>query len=283
MRHSEDGYWHYAPHTHRLALRARQWMTYRDVLQATKQRWSQSGETKRIWLSEYAEMSASELESRKQGWSYRTKKLLKQHPLWPWLEGKRGLSGPTTAYIIGKIRDPHRFPGQKCEKGHYVRPVFEEGASCPVDDSAESGSPDDQCGAPLLKPRDGTGVRSLHHYMGLFPGANKQKGQQSTWNPELKGLCLAPETGLATQILLHKTEPYLTTFREEKERLKRERGYRSNGERVGPVESASENEIACGELPPLIKLHRIAQTIAIKRFCGDLLMEWKQVQPLGSY
>lgn len=214
--------------------------------------------------------------------NHKAKKALSEHPLGSWLDDLPGLAGATTAYIVGTIRDPWRFPGQKCEEGHYVRPIFGEGAPCPVEVVDASEDAVGQCGAPLLKPRDGTGVRSLWHYMGLFPGAEKQKGQQTTWNPELKGLCLAPDTGLAAQIVRQKPEPYRTTYDEEKDRLKKERGYNpSDGEAVEADEGLGTE--AGSEPPPLAKLDHIARVIAVKEFIGDLLMEWKEVQPLDSY
>ncbi len=50
-------------------------------------------------------------------------KLLKMHPIWVWLEPLSGLRGPSVAWIIGKIGDPHRFPRQG-ELGNGTRALW---------------------------------------------------------------------------------------------------------------------------------------------------------------
>lgn len=272
-----------APHTGELKRLAGAWMDSKKRKQALKQRWSRTEEGARVWGNMAAEKEHEAVVTIYNRWSREVKKALKHHPLWSFLSDLPGLAGPTTAYLIGQIRDPWRFPGQRCDEGHYLRPIFEVGEPCPIEVGLDSQSGADRCGAPCLRPRPGTGVRSLWHYCGLFPGANKQKNQSCSWDPELKGLCLAPDFGLAAQIVRQKPEPYRTTYDDEKARLTRERGYRSDGERVEPVESPHESDASGGDLPPLIRLDRIARTIAVKQFVGDLLMAWKTVQNPEDY
>jgi hypothetical protein len=57
---------------------------------------------------------------------------LRKHALWPWLRQYPGLGGAHTALIIGRIGDPRRFPGQRCTEGHYLPPLYAEGAPCPI-------------------------------------------------------------------------------------------------------------------------------------------------------
>lgn len=129
---------------------------------------------------------------------------LRRHDLWPWLSQYPGLGGAHTALVIGRIGDPRRYPGQRCSEGHYLPPLYEVGAPCPVvgnscesaaragdghtNGSAESvhefdvgiGGPtagaDDEkreseshhvCPGVMLEPRITTGVRSIWHWAGL--------------------------------------------------------------------------------------------------------------------
>lgn len=261
----------FAPGTFGLGTTARWWMRFRKLRVGTG-------------LAGLPDVDIHAIKQVEGRYNRRASSALDDHVLGPWLADLPGLGGAMTAYLVGSIRDPWRFPGQRCAEGHYVRPEFEEGEPCPIEDAAESDDRPGRCGAPLLSPRPGTGVRALWHYCGLAPGCRKQKGQQATWVPELKGLLLAPDTGLAAQIVRHRPEPYRTTYDDEKARLMRERGYRSEGEGVR-ADAVVEIDDPPGpaDLPPLIRLERIARVIAVKAFVGDLLMEWKRRQPLGSY
>lgn len=139
--------------------------------------------------------------------SGRLSRLLRQHPIWPWLSQFPGLGGAHTALVIGKIGDPRRFPGQRCSEGHYLPPLYAAGTPCPiagachglelcVGDGAETigaaDTPggiehpggrseshpgtaehvraiDEKAGCPgvMLPRRPGTGVRSVWHWAGL--------------------------------------------------------------------------------------------------------------------
>ena len=155
-----------------------------------------------------------------------TQKALKAHPLWPWLEQFPGVRGTYTAYIVQLIKDPRRFPGRRCEEGHYLPDIYVEGAPCPIELGAESDEVAERCGAPL-HGRRGTGVRSLWHYLGLHVidgrRARKRKGKAADWVTEAPGILLGPQ-GIADQIILRQVEPYRSRYDHEKERIAAERG-----------------------------------------------------------
>ena len=271
---------------------------------------------------------------------HRAQRALKKHELWPFLEPLRGLRGPSVCLVIGMIRDPRRFPGQLCEKGHYLPTgLFSVDTPCPVittngktvegeetDEHAENDvhrgpssfangngdggttgteEPSENdgltgvCGVPILEPRPYTGVRSLYHYFGLDVGENgrarrKVRGKgQVTFNPRGKALFLAPDGGIAAQIVRHGVEPYVTRYREEKPRLLEREGIdvclesdREAGsspqqaqratkkQAVVGVDLLSENEHSGGHHSRLW-CDRTARKIAVKHFAGDLLMYWK--------
>jgi len=230
------------------------------------------------------------------------KRELRQHPLWPWLETLPGLAGPLTARLIALIADPWRFPGRVCTQGHHVSLRY-TGDLCPAvkkkqdDGEGESGpatdeqnalidddgggagdsvrAPDDEvvCSAPIGPPRPGIGVASLHHYLGLHVVGGRlprrRKGVQGDWNPVGRVLCLGPKM-LADQIVLNKTPPYYDLQVALKERLLAERG-----------DSRPATDERRASLSP-IHAHRIAKTIAVKRFVGDLLIRWKLAWPLDA-
>lgn len=284
-RRESDGsyapYHRFAPHTRRLRYYARWWIRWRGELQALRQ---QAG-------YDVPDVDIEDVQRLKARWGRRAKKqLIEQHPLGPWLDDLPGLAGPTTAYLVGIIGDPWRFPGQPCEAirsgdadhGWRARPMMDVGDPCPMD-VPDPNDPYEACGAPLTEPRRGTGVRAVWSYFGLTPGSRKSKGASAGYRTRCKGLILAPDTGLAAQIVRQRPEPYRSRYEDEKARLKRERGYRSDGERVEPVDLLPESDAERGELPPLIYLDKVARTIAVKQFIGDLLMTWKDVQPRGSY
>lgn len=243
---------------------------------------------------------------------------LQRHVLWEWLEKYKGLRGVTTCLIMGLIRDPRRFPGQKCNQGHYLPAAFEIGAPCPVQvadgveiekevDLTETvrGSVSKQfsgCGAPILASRPTTGVRALWRYFGLHVvdghAARKRRGQQADFTPRGKALLLAPDTGLAAQIVRHQCEPWIDIYYKQKERLievQREipivgRGQvaastETEHESITPSGIRGQDEVAStvqgheSEHPsgtrPLIAIDRLARKIAAKAFLGDLLTAWK--------
>ena len=204
----------------------------------------------------------------------RVEKAIKAHPLYDWLVPLKGLRGPTVAYVIGAIRDPYRFPGQRCEAGHHARVRGEVGAPCPIEDSDEIERVGGRCGAPLLAPGRGTGVRALWQYCGLAcddkgRAIRKRKGQQANFDPQIKGLLLAPD-GVAGQIVRQRTPGYREIYDATKERLIAER----------VVEVVPLLEIDCQRGPGgplrLYQTESIARKVAVKAFIGDLLIEWKR-------
>lgn len=209
-------------------------------------------------------------------------KAVEAHPLGEWLAERKGLGGPRTGRVIACIGDPRRFPGQRCSEGHTLPPQFMPGSPCPVlevpravgfgeseggpgagaesvDAQHESESRPSLCPGVMLEPRPHTGTRSLWHYAGLHApngqAARRLKGVQSDWSPLLRTLCVGPK-GLADQIVLHRTEPYRTRYDE--------------------VKAAK----LVAELPAW-RAHKIARTVAVKAFLGDLLTEWKRIAQGG--
>jgi hypothetical protein len=172
-------------------------------------------------------------------------RLLRQHPLWPWLAQFPGLGGAHMGLLLGRMADPWRFPGQRCSEGHYLRPVYQAGEPCPVveheaeidwaggdwtsEDAGAAVGPraidfGGGCPGVMLPPRDGTGVRSLWHYAGLHVEPNgraprRAKGEQGSWNPRLRASVMQPG-GIAEQIVRHGIEPYVGIYRATKDRLK---------------------------------------------------------------
>lgn len=216
------------------------------------------------------------------------KKELMGHPVWPWLSQYPGLGGVQVARLISLIRDPRRFPGQKCSVGHTLSPDHEAGAPCPwvgIDDAV--------CEGTMLPPRETTGVRSLWHYLGLHVvdghSPKKRKGQRADWSPVGRTVVLMPG-GIADSIIKSRTPVYRDEYDRQKERLISERGAApavvtevKDGAALldGPeVERGPVTEPVVGLRP--IQIHERARKIAAKRFVGDLLMEWKRVLAEGA-
>ena len=231
------------------------------------------------------------------------KKALVKHPLYPWLSQYPGLAGPTTARLLGIIADPMRFPGRKCEAGHYLPETYGEEV-CPVERIAECDTPSGRTGVepsgesglpigPCLAPvhnRRGSGVRSLWHYLGLHVvdghSPRKTRGQRADWDPKGRTLVLQPD-GLADQIVRQRTPVYREVYDATKARLLRERGADSLHETdaaAGPMlstmaEGTEDGAGIAGLLGPLrpFQIDAIARKVAAKRFVGDLLIEWKRL------
>jgi hypothetical protein len=243
------------------------------------------------------------------------KRELRKHPLWPWLSEYPGLAGPLTARLIAIIADPWRFPGRVCARGHHLSAAY-TGELCPyveVEDGGEEALEDDiasaavldggetgekhaeterrsACLAPIGPIRPGTGVASLWHYCGLHVVDGRmprpRRGVQADWHPQARVLLLGPN-GLADQIIKHKAEPYYGFYVETKDRLLRERGDSSIGNDSATASLASGEGADWTPAPDRvpgalsrIHAHRIARVVAVKRFLGDLLIEWKRVEPL---
>jgi hypothetical protein len=111
------------------------------------------------------------------------------------------------------------------------------------------------CPGAMLSPRTSTGTRSLWHYFGLHVVdgrlPRRQKGVQSDWNGAARALVLGKK-GIADQIIMHRTEPYRTTY-DTKKAAKLKEG-----------------------MPPW-QANSIAKTKASKDFLADMLREWKSL------
>lgn len=214
--------------------------------------------------------------------SGRLTRTLRKHPLWsPFLSNYPGLGGAHTALIIGTIRDPRRFPGQRCTIGHYSNPDFPVGAPCPH-------AGDEPCPGTMLPPRPGTGVRSIWHYLGLHVVdgrlPKRRKGVQSDWNGLLRTSVLMPDAGLAAQIVRLRTPKYREVYDAAKLRLQNERadGKLESGHDPGAPDVPERSDVATvieefdGSLRPF-QIEQRARTIAAKAFLGDLLTTWKEL------
>lgn len=202
---------------------------------------------------------------------------LEKHPVWPWLSQFPGLGGVHTARLIGLIGDPRRFPGQRCDKGHYSAPLYAVGSVCPVT------TIDGQCDGIMLPPRPHTGTRSLWHWAGLAPGARRKKGQRADFNPAIKTMFLMPG-GIAEQIVRLRVPHYRDIYDATKERLNRERAAVSDVNQVPPgplptdsaeADARRENDTHDGLRP--FQIDAIARKVAAKAFAADLLAEMKRV------
>jgi hypothetical protein len=217
-------------------------------------------------------------------------KLLRQHPLWPWLGQYPGLRGVHTARLIGRIGDPLRFPGRLCAAGHYL-PADWSGSQCPVEVQAaeqrDENGQDVGCLASIGPLRLGTGVASLWHYCGMHVvngrAARKVRGVRATWDP-IARTCLMMPGGIAEQIVRHRVPVYRERYDEARERLQHERGDSASepdprpaplsDEREGEPDRGADIRLALPLRP--FQIDRIARTIAVKVFVGDLLTEWKR-------
>lgn len=194
-------------------------------------------------------------------------RLLKQHPIYPWL--KPGLRGVQMARFLSEIGDPRRFPGQRCSKGHYLAAIHGIGDPCPRaiwnikgEDSQlpQPTLPEGEqvpCPGTLLAPRSlGNGTRSLWHYAGLHTvngkAPRKTRGKRCDWNLSARTALLMPDVGVAAQIVRHRVDPYREVY-----------------------DSMKERKLAEG-LPPY-KAEQIARTRAVKVLVADLLQEWKRL------
>ncbi len=236
---------------------------------------------------------------------------LETHVLWEdFLETHKGLHGTLAARVLGEIRHPHRFPGQRCDykgpkgsfNGHTVPPLFSVGDTCPMEfwekaeKDAETGawlpSKTSPCPGRMLAPRaridprtsqPETGVRSLFHFAGLIAGPDGRNigyhsledGQTRDWNSSLKTLLMMPK-GLAEQIVNHKPEPYYSEHPD--------RSYLAALNRLLVRDGVGlDDKTKSGKTQPgVITVKRLARKIAVKLWVGDVLMEWKRRNPLAE-
>lgn len=217
--------------------------------------------------------------------SRKIKRELERHILWPWLKQYPGLGGVHTARVIALIGDPLRFPGRKCEAGHYhsaAEPVREGELAVGCGIELADGT---VCTAPVGQPRRGTGVRSLWHWAGLHVvdghAPRNRKGVRADWNPVAKTAVLMPG-GIAEQIVRLRVPKYRDIYDQTKDRLTRERA-------AGPIEidalagplptnTAEADPRAEIELQPGLRpfqIDAIARKVAAKAFLGDMLIVWK--------
>jgi len=210
-------------------------------------------------------------------------KEMRAHPLWPWLEQFPGLRGVHTARLMSVIRDPRRFPGQGCTKGHAFVPDYVVGGQCPIETW-----PDKERCTGLIVERLGTGVRALWRYSGMDVvdghAPRKKKGTKAHWSPIARAALMQPG-GIAEQIVRQRVPVYRDIYDAAKARLTEERGagQRHEADRVGGAAILAPHEaeaVRCAEivgpsgLRP-IQIEKIARTIAAKAFAGDLLIAWK--------
>jgi hypothetical protein len=238
--------------------------------------------------SERADMVHALLEDAREKIDTQFTKLLRQHPLWPWLSEYKGLGGVQVARVIAGIAHPHRFPGQLCTEGHYTLPVYAVDAPCPrtiigevVGTTSEVGAHDGDlsespCLGVMLPPRTTTGVRSLWHYLGLHAEDGKsprfRRGSQASWDPELRAAVLMPDAGIASQIVRHRPEKYREVYDTTKARLVMERGL-VDGVGHRPESGGRDGPVRLGWADAT------ARKVAVKAFVGDLLVEWKSITP----
>ena len=193
-------------------------------------------------------------------------KLLRSHPMGDWLvEAKT--CGARVAIILATIRNPHRFPSQKCNQGCHLLPTFNVGDPCPCWTTAEVGEKAQPCDGIIQERRHGTGCRSLWHMMALYPIpskngdgpslARRQKGEQSSFNQKAKTAILMPQ-GIAQQFYMQGSR-YADVYYEAKERL---------------AADPKNADKAPGWLDTT------ARVIAAKKWVGDLLIEWKRITPI---
>lgn len=196
-----------------------------------------------------------------------SRKYIVQHPLYPWLSQYKGFLGIRMAGVIGMLRDPRRFPGQKCtgEAGAHYLPAgtINEGDPCPEELWDEENKGENvACGGLAGAVRPGTGVRSVWHYAGLHTVegklARRVRGQQNTWRDELKTCFLMPD-GVVDQVIKQRTKKYRDLYDVQKARLLERPDIAKT-----PLEKGRNG-----------KAHSIARVIVAKAILGDLLMEWK--------
>lgn len=184
-------------------------------------------------------------------------KTMQEHPMWSWLSQFPGLAtGSQMAQLMSYVRDPRRFPGQRCTEGHNLAAIYDVGGACPLVIAVKDAESLEPCAGTMLEPRPHSGVKSLWHYFGCHAvdgkTPRKARGQQADWHLRGRSIIFRPSTGLSGQIVLRSVEPYVTTYRQTKERLLTERG-------------------------EVKGLDFIARKVAVKQFLGDFLIAWKQV------
>lgn len=151
---------------------------------------------------------------------------------------------------------PFETSGTADDQGEIDRGNGGAGPSSPTAENPTEFESPFGCGGVLLPPRTGTGVRSIWHYAGLHATARgklpkRRKGVVADWKPDLRTVCLQPH-GLADQIVLQRTPRYRDIYNEKK---------------------AAK---LLAEYPPW-RADKVAKTVAVKAFLGDLLTEWKRV------
>lgn len=192
-------------------------------------------------------------------------KLVREHPMGDWLQDAK-TAGARVGTVLTIIRNPHRFPGQRCAEGHYTLPTFEVGDPCPCGTVPEKDGEPEPCEGTMEAPRRGTGCRAVWHMFGLYPQqvngtkklASYRKGQQGSHNVRGKTAILMPQ-GIAQQFYMQGSR-YAEVYYEEKARL----ADRSPEKAPGWLDTT-------------------ARVIAAKVWLGDLLMEWKRQVPLENF
>lgn len=247
-----------------LTFWSKEWAEATEDLKRTRQR--RNSLIRNGWLEEElagVDHRIAAKEKIKQAAVRTVKQLLREHPIWPFLEDKPGLRGPRVARIVSIIYDPRRFPGQPCNgpEVHFSIPIYKVGDSCPhqvwVEEEGKRGSILAPCPGTMCPERKRTGVRSVWHYFGLFPDENgnlikRHKGQSSGFRVQDRALFIGPE-GIGDAIIRHRTPVYRAIYDEKKARF---------------IEEGKEKGAA----------HDRAKIIACKEFLRDLLMAWKYLE-----
>ena len=193
------------------------------------------GRSRHIDTPRYAQLikgDADMFHARRELVGARLKRLLLAHPLAPWMRAHQKFPAAAhTARLLVAIGDPLRFPGRLCGQQHHLPADYGLDHCTYLVHGAET---PETCGAAVGPIRPGTGVRSLWHYCGLHVDAQgrmprMRKGQQCTWNPTARAICLTPDVGLAAQIVRLRVEPWRGIYDATKARLARERGVGLDG------------------------------------------------------
>lgn len=177
--------------------------------------------------------------------------------------------GARVATVLAMIRNPHRFPSQKCTEGHHLLPTFSIGEPCPCETTARRGGEPDPCTGTIEVRRHGTGSRAVWHMLGLYPVgdgngngkvrlATYRKGIQGSHNRHGKTAILMPQ-GIAQQFYMQGSR-YAEVYYREKMRL-----------------AAKHPDRTAGHIDSM------ARVIAAKEWAADLLREWKLRVPLEGF
>lgn len=241
--------------TRRVRIYSREWMSLLRSANRKDQRSEALGGHPRFKASAKADR-----EERKELGKALKRLVKREHAMGDWLQ-EQDTAACHVGYVLGAIRNPHRFPSQQCTEGHHLLPTFDADEPCPAETTPKRGEDPKPCKGTVKPPRTSTGCRAITHYFGLMPGQDGRlielkKGEQASFDPEARRAILQPG-GVAEQ-MLRQHSPYREIYDEEKERLIDDR-----------------------DLPDW-RADKIARIIMSKEWLRDLLMEWKDRVPLAE-